>query len=161
MNIRNKFEYISPPQMEEHYTEAIGDEEENSRVFDDFDKNKDSKLTWEEYSGRLREHVRELIRTDNVEERDRFDENGKPLSLEEGEFEIKKVSCISRCEVFIFLSLFHAEIEKTLETTFERDKKRFDYSDGDGDDSLTPDEFIYFSHPEYNLRAVSHIIQFM
>ena len=47
-----------------------------------------------------------------------------------------------------------SEVELALETTFERDKKRFQYADVDHDGRVDNEEFIYFLHPEYNKEAV-------
>ena len=47
-----------------------------------------------------------------------------------------------------------SEVELALETTFERDKKRFQYADVDHDGGVDNEEFIYFLHPEYNKEAV-------
>ena len=47
-----------------------------------------------------------------------------------------------------------SEVELALETTFERDKKRFQYADVNHDGGVDNEEFIYFLHPEYNKEAV-------
>ena len=47
-----------------------------------------------------------------------------------------------------------SEVELALETTFERDKKRFQYADVNHDGGVDNEEFIYFSHPEYNKEVV-------
>ena len=47
-----------------------------------------------------------------------------------------------------------SEVELALETTFARDKKRFQYADVNHDGGVDNEEFIYFLHPEYNKEAV-------
>ena len=47
-----------------------------------------------------------------------------------------------------------SEVELALETTFECDKKRFQYADVNHDGGVDNEEFIYFLHPEYNKEAV-------
>ena len=47
-----------------------------------------------------------------------------------------------------------SEVELGLKTTFERDKKRFQYADVHHDGGVDNEEFIYFLHPEYNKEAV-------
>ena len=47
-----------------------------------------------------------------------------------------------------------SEVELALETTFTRDKKRFQYADVNHDGGVDNKEFIYFLHPEYNKEAV-------
>ena len=47
-----------------------------------------------------------------------------------------------------------SEVELGLETTFARDKKRFQYADVNHDGGVDNEEFIYFLHPEYNKEAV-------
>ena len=49
---------------------------------------------------------------------------------------------------------FPSEVELALETTFARDKKRFQYADVNHDGGVDNEEFIYFLHPEYNKEAV-------
>ena len=41
-----------------------------------------------------------------------------------------------------------SEVELALETTFARDKKRFQYADVNHDGGVDNEEFIYFLHPE-------------
>ena len=45
-------------------------------------------------------------------------------------------------------------MELALETTFARDKKRFQYADVNHDGGVDNEEFVYFLHPEYNKEAV-------
>ena len=47
-----------------------------------------------------------------------------------------------------------SEVELALETTFARDKKRFQYADVNHDGGVDNEEFVYFLHPEYNKEAV-------
>jgi Ca2+-binding EF-hand superfamily protein len=117
--------------MEEHRKEAESDPDIS--FVEDFDMNKDELMSWEEYTTRLKDHVREIIR-DSPSQRLGTDEDGRELSLEE-------------------------EVEKSLEYTFMRDQKRFKYADQNGDGKLDSREYMYFVHPEYSKASLKALAE--
>ena len=67
--------------MSEHHDEAM---HEDIPVMGDLDSDSNGVLTWEEYSSRLRNHVKQLIEEGEVEQRERLGKDGHPLSVDEG-----------------------------------------------------------------------------
>ena len=70
-------------QMSEHHDEAM---HEDGPVMGDLDADANGLLTWEEYSSRLKNHVKQLIEEGEVEQRERVGKDGQPLSIDEGEW---------------------------------------------------------------------------
>ena len=63
--------------MSEHHDEAM---HEDIPVMGDLDSDSNGVLTWEEYSSRLQNHVKQLIEEGDVEQRERVSKDGHPLS---------------------------------------------------------------------------------
>ena len=57
---------------------------EDIPVMGDLDSDSNGVLTWEEYSSRFRDHVKQLIEEGEVEQRERVGKDGHPLSVDEG-----------------------------------------------------------------------------
>ena len=63
--------------MSEHHDEAM---HEDIPVMGDLDSDSNGVLTWEEYSSRLRNHVKQMIEEGKVEQRVRVGKDGHLLS---------------------------------------------------------------------------------
>ena len=74
--------YLTPSQMDEHRKEAELDPD--MAYIADFDLDNDNKMSWEEYTTKLRNHVKEVLLDTPDESRHKTDEEGRPLTLDQG-----------------------------------------------------------------------------